>query len=73
MAIPKLTDQIHTIMRLRHMSPRTEEAYLTWIKRFIFFHGKKHPLEMGAHEVGSFLSHLAVHEHVSASTQNLAL
>ena len=58
---------------MRHYSVRTEEAYVGWIKRFIFFHGKRHPLEMGQQEITQFLSALAVKEHVSASTQNQAL
>lgn len=60
-------------MRLRHYSPRTEETYINWVKRFIFFHGKKHPSSMGADEVNAFLTHLAVDERVSATTQNQAL
>jgi integron integrase len=55
------------------MSPRTEEAYVQWIRRFILFHGKRHPSEMGSREVVAFLSHLAVSDRVSASTQNQAL
>lgn len=58
---------------MRHYSVRTEEAYVSWIKRFILFHGKRHPLEMGADEITRFLSTLAVQGHVSASTQNQAL
>jgi integron integrase len=58
---------------MRHYSVRTEEAYVSWIKRFILFHGKRHPLEMGADEITRFLSALAVQGHVSASTQNQAL
>jgi len=58
---------------MRHYSMRTEEAYVSWIKRFILFHGKRHPLEMGEDEITRFLSALAVHEQVSASTQNQAL
>jgi integron integrase len=57
---------------VRHYSPRTEEAYVHWIKRFIFFHHKRHPAEMGAAEINQFLTHLAVDAHVSASTQNQA-
>ena len=60
-------------MRLRHYSPRTEESYIYWIKRFIFFHGKRHPSSMGADEVNAFLTHLAVDDKVSAPTQNQAL
>ena len=59
-------------MRLRHYSPRTEEAYLSWIRRFIVYHGKRHPKELGADDVTAFLSSLAGRG-VSASTQNQAL
>ena len=59
--------------RLRHLSRRTEDAYVAWIRRFILFHGKRHPDEMGSLEVVAFLSDLAVRRHVSASTQNQAL
>jgi integron integrase len=59
-------------IRLKHYSLRTEQAYLDWIKRFILFHGKRHPAELGAPEVEAFLTHLAVHRGVSASTQNQA-
>jgi len=67
---PKLLDQVREAIRMRHYSMRTEEAYVSWIKRFILFHGKRHPLEMGEDEITRFLSALAVHEQVSASTQN---
>ena len=70
---PKLLDQVREAIRMRHYSVRTEEAYVGWIKRFILFHGKRHPLEMGEDEITRFLSALAVHGHVSASTQNQAL
>ena len=70
---PKLLDQVRDAIRTRHYSLRTEETYLHWIKRFILFHGKRHPREMGAPEVEKFLSDLAVRLTVSASTQNLAL
>jgi integron integrase len=73
MAKPKLLDQVREAMRLRHMSYRTEEAYVNWIRRFIFFHNRRHPKDMGADEIRAFLSHLAVHLHVAASTQNVAL
>lgn len=59
-------------LRTRHYSIRTEEAYIDWARRFIVFHGKRHPQEMGAAEVEAFLSHLAVERNVSASTQNQA-
>jgi integron integrase len=60
-------------MRLRHYSRRTEEAYIAWIRRFIVFHGKRHPAEMGTEEVTCFLSHLAKHGSVQPATQNQAL
>ncbi|GAA4426687.1 integron integrase [Acidovorax lacteus] len=59
-------------LRTRHYSIRTEAAYLDWVKRFILFHSKRHPADMGAAEVGAFLTHLAVERQVSASTQNQA-
>ena len=58
---------------MKHYSIHTEDAYVGWIKRFIFFHGKRHPREMGGPEVQAFLSDLAVRGEVSASTQNQAL
>ena len=70
---PKLLDQVREAIRTRHYSLRTEHTYVQWIKRFIFFHNKRHPLEMGEREVSQFLSALAVEQHVSASTQNQAL
>jgi len=69
----KLLDQVRDVLRLKHYSYRTEQAYLDWIKRFIIFHGKRHPLEMGVPEVSQFLTHLAVERCVAASTQNQAL
>jgi integron integrase len=60
-------------MRTRHFAYRTERAYLYWIRRYVNYHGRKHPREMGASEVEAFLTHLAVDEHVSASTQNQGL
>ncbi|MBI4514836.1 MAG: integron integrase [Deltaproteobacteria bacterium] len=70
---PRLHDKVREDIRTRHYSYRTEEAYVHWIKRFILFHGKRHPAEMGAAEVSAFLSSLATAAHVSASTQNQAL
>jgi site-specific recombinase XerD len=67
---PKLLDEIRTLLRFKHYSLRTEEAYLGWIKLFILFHRKRHPKEMSAEEVTAFLSHLASHGHVAAATQN---
>jgi integron integrase len=69
----KLLDQVRDAIRLKHYSIRTEEAYVHWIKRFILFHQKRHPREMGTLEIEQFLTHLAVEEHVAASTQNQAL
>lgn len=70
---PKLLDQIRQAIRTRHYSYMTEKAYVGWIKRFIFFHNKRHPAEMGEAEIAQFLSSLATDSHVSASTQNQAL
>lgn len=70
---PKLLDQLREIIRLKHYSIRTEQSYVDWAKRYIFFHGKKHPKDMGAKEIAAFLTHLAVDKNVSASTQNQAL
>ena len=68
-----LLEQVRRCLRLRHYSIRTEQAYVQWIKRFILFHGKRHPAEMGADEIRHFLSHLASDGSVAASTQNQAL
>ena len=70
---PKLLDRFRAAIRARHYSPRTEEAYAHWIRRYVFFHKLRHPAEMGVPELNAFLSHLAVNEHVSASTQTQAL
>jgi site-specific recombinase XerD len=70
---PKLLDMVRVAIRTRHYSRRTEEAYVDWIRRFIIFHGKRHPAEMGEREINAFLAHLAVERKVSASTQNQAL
>jgi site-specific recombinase XerD len=69
----KLLDQVCEAVRLRHYSIRTEEAYTGWIRRFILFHGKRHPRELRAREITAFLTTLAVQRKVSASTQNQAL
>ncbi len=73
MTQPKLMDRLRGVIRTRHYSIRTEEAYSHWVKRFILFHNKRHPSEMGAEQVSEFLTYLAVEKHVSASTQNQAL
>lgn len=70
---PKLLDRVRLAIRARHYSPRTEEAYVGWIKRFIFFHDKRQPSDMGGKEVTRFLSSLALDGRVAASTQNQAL
>jgi integron integrase len=70
---PRLLDQVRQVMRVRHYSLRTEECYVQWITRFILFHGKRHPREVGALEVQQFLTDLAVRGRVSVSTQNQAL
>ncbi|HTY17934.1 MAG TPA: integron integrase [Myxococcota bacterium] len=70
---PRLLDRVRQTARLRHLARRTEDAYVEWIRRFILFHGKRHPQEMGSLEVVAFLSDLATRGHVSASTQNQAL
>jgi integron integrase len=69
---PKLLDRMRAEIRLRHYSLRTEEAYVDWARRYILFHHKRHPQEMGAGEVAAFLSYLASERGVSASTQNQA-
>lgn len=69
----KLLDRVRDAIRTRHYSIRTEEAYVSWIKRFILFHQKRHPQEMGAAEIEEFLTCLAVDKNVAASTQNQAL
>lgn len=70
---PKLLEQVRQRIRFLHYSRSTEKAYLQWIKRYILFHGKRHPKEMGGDEISSFLNHLANRENVAASTQNQAL
>ena len=69
----KLLDRVRAAIRARHYSLRTEEAYVGWVRRFILFHHKRHPAEMGEPEINQFLAHLAVAENVAASTQNQAL
>ena len=69
----KLLEQVHDQIQLRHYSHRTEESYIHWIKEYIYYFDKKHPVEMGKNEINGFLSYLATERHVSASTQNQAL
>ena len=70
---PRLLDRVREAIRTRHYSRRTEKTYVAWIRRYIFFHGKRHPADMGAAEIKQFLSSLAVQDNVAASTQNQAL
>ncbi|MFQ5889958.1 MAG: phage integrase N-terminal SAM-like domain-containing protein, partial [Gemmatimonadota bacterium] len=67
-----LLDQVHREIRARHLSLRTEEAYVSWIRRFVRFHGERHPGQMGASEIRAFLTYLAARRRVAASTQNQA-
>jgi integrase len=69
----RLLDRVREAIRARHYSRRTEKTYVAWIRRYIFFHGKRHPAEMGAGEITDFLTALAVKDKVAASTQNQAL
>jgi len=69
----KLLEQISDALRVKHYSYQTEKSYLLWIRRFILFHNKRHPKEMGGEEINAFLTHLAVEGKVAASTQNQAL
>ena len=73
MSQPRLLDEVRITARLRHLSLKTEKAYVQQIKRFILFHGKKHPRDMNAQHIREYLSHLAVERNVAASTQNVAL
>ncbi|OGI63587.1 MAG: integrase [Candidatus Muproteobacteria bacterium RBG_16_60_9] len=72
-AAPRLTDQVRDALRGKHYSYRTEKTYLHWIRRFIYFHDKRHPRDMAEPQIAKFLTHLAVERRVSASTQNQAL
>jgi site-specific recombinase XerD len=69
----KLLDQVRDAIRLKHYSIRTEESYVTWIKRYILFHNKRHPNAMGSAEIEAFLTHQAVNQQGAASTQDQAL
>ena len=70
---PKLLDRLREALRSRHYSRRTEQTYCHWVKRFIYFHNLRHPAQMAEPEINAYLTHLAVKEKVSASTQNRAL
>jgi len=69
---PRLLDQVRDRLRVKHYSIRTEQTYTDWIKRYIYFHDKRHPKDLGARDIEAFLTHLAVAGKVAASTQNLA-
>jgi hypothetical protein len=69
---PKLLDRVRAEIRARHYSRRTEEAYVHWIRRYILFHGKRHPIDLGAPHITAFLASLATVAEVAASTQNQA-
>jgi len=69
---PKLLERMREALRVHHYAYRTEQSYLDWARRYILFHGKRHPADLGAGEIGAFLTHLAAERHVSASTQNQA-
>ncbi|HEX6811811.1 MAG TPA: integron integrase [Planctomycetota bacterium] len=73
MTEPRLFERLTADLRTRHYSPRTEQAYAHWVRRFILHHGRRHPRDLGATEVAAFLTHLAVTDHVAAATQNQAL
>lgn len=70
---PRLLDQVREAIRLRHYSYRTEQQYVAWIRRYILFHGRRHPSELGGDHVEAFLSHLAISRHVASATQAQAL
>lgn len=70
---PKLLEQVRNAIRRKHYSLRTEDSYVHWIKRFIYFHGKRHPRDLGEPEVTAFLNYLARERNVASSTQNQAL
>ncbi len=69
----RLLERVRAAIRTKHYSLRTEKAYVHWIKRFIIFHKKRHPAEMGEGEIGAYLTHLAVNARVASSTQTQAL
>lgn len=70
---PRLLDEVRRVLRVKHYAYRTEQTYVHWIRRFILYHGKQHPNNLGQREIEAFLSHLAVERNVAASTQNQAL
>ncbi len=70
---PRLLDEVRNVIRCKHYSIRTEQSYVDWIKRYIYFHNKQHPKDMGEAHISNFLTHLAVDKKVASSTQNQAL
>lgn len=70
---PRLLEQVRAVARARHLAINTQKSYVRWVRRFILYHGRRHPRDMGVGEVNAFLTHLAVEAHVAASTQNQAL
>src|SRR5262245_41086633 len=70
---PRLLDQVREAIRLRHYSYRTEQQYVAWIRRFVVFHGRRHPRDLGGPEVEAFLTHLAIDRNVASATQAQAL
>ncbi len=70
---PKLLDQVRNDLRVNHYSRKTAETYISWIKRYILFHNKRHPKEMGKEEIQNFVNYFAIEKHVASSTQNQAL
>jgi len=69
----KLLDQVRDVLRVKHYAYSTEKTYVFWIRRYILYHGKKHPADMGTKHIQEFLTHLAVERNVAASTQNQEL
>jgi hypothetical protein len=72
-ATKKLFEQVSDVIRIKHYSYKTEKSYVNWIKRYIIFHDKRHPQEMGGREIEEFLTNLAVEENIAASTHNQAI
>ena len=70
---PRLLDRVRAVIRCKHYSIRTEHSYIDWIRRYIYFHNKQHPEDMGEQHISAFLTHLAVDRKVASSTQNQAL
>lgn len=70
---PKLLDQVRIALRSNHYSPKTEESYVSWIRKFILYNNKTHPMKLGKEDIQRYVSHLAIERNVSSSTQNQAL